>query len=255
MPTTFTRFLIEAQRRTPEAGGDFSGLLSDIVTACKVIDHAVNVSIGTIFSIPRCSEGVDAPAEAHFLQPGAHQVAAGYCIYGPSTQLVFTAGRGVHGFTLDRDVGEFLLTQPAMTIPPDTGEFAINVSNQRFWEPPVRRYIDECLAGRDGPRGKDFNLRWIASLVAEVHRILNRGGIFLYPRDTREPRRPGRLRLLYEANPMALIVEQAGGGATTGTRRLLDLQPEALHQRVPVILGSRREVERVTGYHEAGCAA
>jgi fructose-1,6-bisphosphatase I/sedoheptulose-1,7-bisphosphatase/fructose-1,6-bisphosphatase I len=156
----------------------------------------------------------------------------------------------VHGFTLDRGFGEFILTHPDMRIPEDTREFAINTSNERFWEPPVKRYVSECLAGSTGPRGADFNMRWIASLVAEVHRILMRGGLFMYPRDTKDPAKPGRLRLLYECNPMAMIVEQAGGAASTGRGRILDLQPEGLHQRVPVILGSRAEVERIALYHQ-----
>jgi fructose-1,6-bisphosphatase len=209
----------------------------------------VNISVGTIFSILRAPDGVTEPTAADFLQPGAAQVCAGYAIYGPSTMLVLTFGRGVHGFTLDRDAGEFILTHPTLVIPAQTREFAINASNERFWEPPVKRYVSECLAGRAGPRGADFNMRWIASLVAEVHRILMRGGLFMYPKDTKDPAKPGRLRLLYEANPMAMIVEQAGGAASTGRARILDLQPEALHQRVPVILGTRAEVERIALYH------
>jgi fructose-1,6-bisphosphatase len=209
----------------------------------------VNISVGTIFSILRAPEGVSEPTAADFLQPGATQVCAGYAIYGPSTMLVLTFGRGVHGFTLDRDAGEFLLTHPTLTIPAQTREFAINASNERFWEPPVKRYVSECLAGKAGPRGADFNMRWIASLVAEVHRILMRGGLFMYPKDTKDPAKPGRLRLLYEANPMAMIVEQAGGAASTGRQRILDLRPESLHQRVPVILGTRTEVERIALYH------
>jgi fructose-1,6-bisphosphatase I/sedoheptulose-1,7-bisphosphatase len=209
----------------------------------------VNITVGTIFSILRRPEGADEPGEAAFLQPGTRQVCAGYATYGPSTMLVLTTGRGVHGFTLDPAVGEFVLTHPEMTIPGEAREFAINASNERFWEPPVRRYVDECVAGRAGPRGSDFNMRWIASLVAEVHRILVRGGVFMYPRDGRDPSRPGRLRLLYEAAPMAFIVEQAGGAASTGRERLLDVVPRTLHERVPVILGSGLEVERLVRYH------
>jgi fructose-1,6-bisphosphatase len=209
----------------------------------------VNISVGTIFSILRAPEGVSEPTAADFLQPGSAQVCAGYAIYGPSTMLVLTFGRGVHGFTLDRDAGEFILTHPTLTIPAQTREFAINASNERFWEPPVKRYVSECLAGKAGPRGADFNMRWIASLVAEVHRILMRGGLFMYPKDTKDPAKPGRLRLLYEANPMAMIVEQAGGAASTGRARILDLRPGSLHQRVPVILGTRSEVERIALYH------
>lgn len=210
----------------------------------------VNVTIGSIFSVLRRPRGAGRAGHADFLQPGAAQVAAGYALYGPSTMLVLTVGDGVHGFTLDRERGGFVLTHPRLRIPEATREFAINASNERFWEPPVRRYVDECRAGKAGPRGEDFNMRWIASLVAEVHRILVRGGVFLYPRDSKEPLRAGRLRLLYEASPMALVVEQAGGAASTGRERLLALEPAGLHERVPVILGSRAEVERVVRYHD-----
>jgi len=209
----------------------------------------INMPVGTIFSVLRCPEGVAEPSAADFLQPGTAQVAAGYAIYGPTAMIVLTVGDGVHGFTLDREIGAFVLTHPGMAIPPDSREFAVNVSNGRFWEPPVRRYVDECLEGAEGLRGADFNMRWIASMVAEVHRILIRGGLFMYPRDSKDPSKPGRLRLMYEANPMAMIVEQAGGAASTGRRRLLDMQPDGIHQRVPVILGSRNEVERLERYH------
>ena len=209
----------------------------------------VNISVGTIFSVLRCPDDCMNPIAADFLRPGTEQVCAGYAVYGPSTMLVLTLGDGVHGFTLDREIGEFILTHVDMKIPADTNEFAINSSNQRFWEAPVRRYVSECLEGTGGPRGANFNMRWIASMVAEVHRILNRGGIFMYPRDTKDASKPGRLRLLYEANPMAFIVEQAGGAASTGRERILALMPEQLHQRVPVILGSKNEVERVVSYH------
>jgi fructose-1,6-bisphosphatase len=209
----------------------------------------VNVGVGTIFSVLRAPQNAVEPSAADFLQPGTQQVAAGYALYGPSSMLVLTVGRGVQGFTFDRDIGEFILTHPALQIPPDTREFAINTSNERFWESPVKRYVDECLAGQTGPREADFNMRWIASMVAEVHRILVRGGVYLYPRDTRDAKKPGRLRLLYEANPMAMIVEQAGGGATTGRERLLELAPGHLHQRVPVILGSKHEIDRIVRYH------
>lgn len=329
--TTLTQFIIEEQRRIPGATGDFTGLLNDIVTACKAISNAVNkgalvgimgalesqnvqgevqkkldvisndimirsnewaghlagmaseeldepyaipdkyplgkylllfdpldgssnvdvnISVGTIFSILRAPRPNRPAVVEDFLQPGTQQVCAGYALYGSSTMLVLTLGHGVNGFTLDREVGEFILTHPNMTIPADTREFAINVSNRRFWEPPVQRYVEECLAGKEGPRGKDFNMRWVASMVAEVHRILTRGGIFMYPRDTKDPSKPGRLRLMYEANPMAMIVEQAGGAASTGYERILDIQPESLHQRVPVILGSRNEVELLVSYHQ-----
>ena len=329
--TTITQFIIEEQRHIQGATGDFTSLLNDVVTACKVISNVVNkgaligvmgsaeseniqgetqkkldvitneifirsnewaghlaamaseemediypipakyprgkyllvfdpldgssnvdvnISVGTIFSILRCpGEGTHPTAQA-FLQPGTKQVCAGYAIYGSSTMLVLTTGHGVNGFTLDRDIGEFILTHPNMTIPADTKEFAINASNQRFWEAPVQRYVEECLAGKTGPRERDFNMRWVASMVAEVHRILTRGGIFMYPKDTKDPAKAGKLRLLYEANPMSFIVEQAGGASATGRERILDLQPEGLHQRVPVILGSKNEVERVVSYHQ-----
>ena len=211
----------------------------------------VNISVGTIFSILRCPEGVTSPTAADFLQPGTQQVAAGYALYGPSTMLMLTTGQGVNGFTLDRDVGEFLLTHRNVRITPDTREFAINTSNERFWEEPVQRYVQECLQGKEGPRGENFNMRWVASMVAEVHRILIRGGIFMYPKDTKDPKKAGKLRLMYEANPMSFIVEQAGGLSSTGRERIMDMQPTGLHQRVPVILGSRNEVERVISYHKA----
>ena len=329
---TLTEFIIEEQRRFPQATGDFTALLNYVRMACKRIGHLVgrgalganqgttgtvnvqgeaqtpldviandiflrtseygghlaamaseemaapypippeyprgkyllvfdpldgsgnvdvNVSVGSIFSVlkrPDSPAGEDADV-GEFLQPGAQQLCAGYAIYGPTTMLVLTVGRGVHGFTLDRGFGEFILTHPEMRVPEETSEFAINASNERFWEPPVKRYVAECLAGRGGPRGKDFNMRWIASMVAEVHRILVRGGLFMYPRDTKDPSRAGRLRLLYEANPMALIIEQAGGAASTGRERILGVVPTDLHQRVPVILGSKAEVERIARYH------
>lgn len=225
-------------------------LLCDPLDGSSNID--VNVSVGTIFSILKAPEGVANPTEKDFLRPGTEQVAAGYCLYGPSTMLVLTTGNGVSMFTLDRDFGEFLLTREHVEIPADTGEFAINASNQRFWEEPVRRYIKECLQGADGPRKKNFNMRWVASMVAEVHRILTRGGIFMYPTDSRLQKsgKNGKLRLMYEANPMAYIVEQAGGAATTGRQRMLEVGPEDIHQRVPVILGSRNEVECITRYHD-----
>jgi fructose-1,6-bisphosphatase I/sedoheptulose-1,7-bisphosphatase len=208
----------------------------------------VNVAVGTIFSVLRHEDG-EAPGAAHYLQHGHRQVAAGYAIYGPATMLVITVGKGTHGFTLDREIGNFILTHPDLQIPAETSEFAINTSNARFWEPPVHRYVSECQAGKSGIRSRDFNMRWIASLVAEVHRILMRGGVFMYPKDTRERSRPGRLRLLYEANPISFLVEQAGGRASTGSERLLEVAPLDLHQRVPLILGSRDEVERIERYH------
>ncbi|PKF48943.1 class 1 fructose-bisphosphatase [Enterovibrio nigricans] len=328
--TTFTRFIIEEQRRIPESTGEFTLLLSSIVTACKEISDdvnrgqlinvlgsaetenvqgetqkkldiisnevmiramewsgnlagmaseemenmysipsrfpkgkyllvfdpldgssntEVNVSIGTIFSILRCPDGVTEPKEEDFFQPGTRQVCAGYVLYGPATNLVLTTGQGVNGFTLDQDIGEFILTHPKLTIPERTNEFAINMSNQRHWEPAIKRYIDEVVAGEDGVRGRNFNTRWVASMVAEVHRILMRGGIFLYPCDNRDNVTKGRLRLLYEANPMSFIIEQAGGSATTGRERILSVQPEDLHQRIPVVIGAKEEVERVHRYH------
>src|SRR5450830_1580487 len=203
-------------------------LLFDPLDGSSNID--VNVSIGTIFSVLKAPDGMSAPTEQDFLQPGSKQVAAGYAVYGPQTVLV--------------------LTQRGMQIPEDTKEFAINSSNTRHWYPPVTRYVDEMLAGKTGPREKDFNMRWIASMVADVHRILNRGGVFMYPADKREPDKAGKLRLMYEANPMSFIVEQAGGASTNGKQRTLDIQPTALHQRVAVFLGSKNEVERVTQYHQ-----
>ncbi|MBS1190384.1 MAG: cbbF, fbp [Rhodocyclaceae bacterium] len=209
----------------------------------------INMTLGTIFSVLRTPDNGRDPVADDFFQPGTRQICAGYALYGPSTMLVLTTGQGVNGFTLDRNLGEFFLTHPDMVIPADTSEFAINMSNERFWYPPVQRYVAECRAGRTGPRGRDFNMRWIASMVAEVHRILNRGGVFMYPRDLKDPAKPGRLRLLYEANPMAFIVEQAGGMAITGEARMLDVKPTSLHQRVPVILGSTNEVQRIADYH------
>lgn len=326
-----TQFIIEEQRRLPNATGDFTSLLNDVVSACKVISNAVNkgaligvlgtaetenvqgetqkkldiitnevfiksnewaghlaamaseeeddiypipaqyprgkyliafdpldgssnidvnISVGTIFSILKCPEGVTDPTKEDFLQPGTEQVCAGYALYGPSTMLVLTTGNGVNGFTLDRDIGEFILSHPNMTIPADTREFAINASNMRFWEAPVKRYVDECLTGKEGPREDNFNMRWVASMVAEVHRILTRGGIFLYPKDTKDPSKAGKLRLMYEANPMSMIVEQAGGASSTGRERIMEIKPEDIHQRVPVILGSKNEVEVVASYHK-----
>ena len=222
-------------------------LLIDPLDGSSNID--VNVSIGTIFSVLRMPEGDRGVEEQDFLQPGKCQVAAGYCVYGPQTTLVLTVGDGVAMFTLDREMGSFVLTQDEVQIPADTREFAINMSNMRHWDAPVKRYIDECLAGKDGPRAKDFNMRWVASMVADVHRIMTRGGIFMYPWDKREPNKPGKLRLMYEANPMAWLIEQAGGAATNGRERIMDVQPTQLHERVSVILGSKNEVERVTQYH------
>jgi fructose-1,6-bisphosphatase len=330
--TTFSKFIIEAQRCNAQADPELTGLLNDIQTACKFIASAVsrgalnargdtatgvnvqgeeqkpldviandivlktcewggqlrgmaseemdepyiipdeypkggylllfdpldgssnidvNVTLGTIFSVLRAPEGVTDPKVADFLQPGTKQVAAGFALYGPTSMIVITLGAGVHGFTLDREIGAYTLTQPEMRIPETTREFAINASNERFWEPPVRRYVEECIQGKTGPRGVDFNTRWIASPVAEIYRILIRGGLFMYPRDTKDTSKPGRLRLMYEANPMAMIIEQAGGAASTGRERILHIVPSTLHQRVPLILGSRAEVERLVAYHKS----
>ncbi len=222
-------------------------LMFDPLDGSSNID--VNVSVGSIFSILRAPEAGQDAVEGDFLRPGVEQVCAGYAIYGPSTMLVLTVGDGVHGFTLDAQLGEFMLTHPRIRIPERTQEFAINASNSRFWEPAVKRYVDECLRGGDGPRGKDFNMRWIASLVAEAHRILMRGGVFMYPRDLKDPSKPGRLRLLYEANPISFIIEQAGGSASTGRERILDVMPTSLHQRIGFVFGSSEEVERIQRYH------
>jgi fructose-1,6-bisphosphatase I len=331
MSKSLIQFIIEEQRHIPNASGEFTGLLSDIVSACKQIAHDVNkgaligvlgsagsenvqgetqkkldiitnevfikanewgghlaamaseemddiyeipkqyprgkylitfdpldgssnidvnISVGTIFSILRCPAGVEYPTAADFMQPGTKQVCAGYALYGPNTMMVITTGNGVNGFTLDRDVGDFFLTHPDMQIPVDTQEFAINMSNRRYWEEPVQRYVEECIKGKDGGREKNFNMRWVASMVAEVHRILTRGGIFMYPFDNKEPGKAGKLRLMYEANPMSFIVEQAGGVSSTGRERIMELTPTGLHQRVPVILGSKNEVDRLVGYHK-----
>ena len=222
-------------------------LLFDPLDGSSNID--VNVSIGTIFSVLKAPEGMEAPTEADFMQAGSMQVAAGYAVYGPQTMLVLTTGDGVNCFTLDREMGSWVLTQRHMMIPEQTREFAINMSNQRHWFAPVQRYVSELLDGAEGQRQKDFNMRWVASMVADVHRILTRGGIFMYPADTRDAAMPGKLRLMYEANPMAMIVEQAGGAATDGRMRILDIAPHKLHQRVPVFLGSKHEVDLVTRYH------
>jgi len=255
--------------RTNEWGGQLAGMVSQEMDAPYVIpaeyprgrylllfdplDGAanadVNVAVGSIFSVLRCPEGVSEPIVDHFLQAGVHQVCAGYAIYGPSTMLVLTTGRGVHGFTLDREIGEFMLTHPDLRIPESTSEFAINASNSRHWERPIRRYVDECQAGAAGPRGRDFNMRWIASLVAETHRILMRGGVFMSPRDRKDLSEAGRRRLLYQANPIGFLIEQAGGRASTGREPILTMEPESLDQRVGFVFGARAEVERIERYH------
>jgi len=255
--------------RTNEWGGHLAGMVSEelehpyripdeyprgrYLLAFDPLDGSsnidVNVPVGSIFSVLACPQGMAGDEERAFLQPGTRQVCAGYAIYGPTTMLVLTFGRGVHGFTLDREIGEFIYTHADLRVPEDTSEFAINTSNSRFWEPAVKRYVDECMAGKSGPRGKDFNMRWIASLVAEAHRILMRGGVFLYPRDEREQGRSGRLRLLYEANPIGMVIEQAGGRASTGYGPVLDVEPTGLHQKSGFVFGARHEVERIEQYH------
>ena len=326
---SITQFIVEEQRAHPQSTGEFTGLIHDIVSACKKISHLVgrsaiiglggaatsknvqgetqkkldiiandamidhliwtghlaamvseehesvihvpdkypksnylvmfdpldgssnidvNLAVGTIFSILRHSESVTRPTIHNFMQQGSKQVCAGFCVYGPSTMMILTTGNGVNGFTLDRDIGEFILTHPNMMIPEKTTEFAINMSNQRFWQPPIKRYIKECMQGADGSRNKNFNMRWVASMVAEVYRVLTRGGIFMYPADSKTG--DGKLRLLYEANPMSFIVEQAGGLSSTGKERIMDIKPSSIHQRVPVILGSKDEVARVISYHQ-----
>ena len=255
--------------RTTEWGGSLAGMVSEelddvhpvpaeyprgrYLLAFDPLDGSsnidVNVSIGSIFSVLVDPAPDDPIRRDAFLQPGIRQVCAGYAIYGPTTMVVLTFGRGVHGFTLDREIGEFILTHRDLVTPDATSEFAINASNSRFWEPAVARYVDECLAGSSGPRGRDFNMRWVASLVAEAHRILMRGGIFLYPRDDRSGGREGKLRLLYEANPIGFVIEQAGGRASTGYGPILDVEPTSIHQRTGLVFGSPSEVERIEGYH------
>src|SRR6476660_2315341 len=224
-------------------------LLFDPLDGSSNID--VNVSVGTIFSVLDCPGDAACVDTQSFLQPGTAQVAAGYCIYGPSTMLVLTIGHGTHAFTLDREQGSFVLTRRDMRIPEETKEFAINMSNQRHWEAPMQDYVRDLLAGSTGPRGKDFNMRWIASMVADVHRILTRGGIFIYPWDRKDPSKVGKLRLMYDANPMSLLIEQAGGASSNGRMRMMEVVPTQLHQRVPVFLGSREEVAKATEYHLA----
>lgn len=210
----------------------------------------INFMTGTIFSVLRAPAGKKEVTAEDFMQPGSQQVAAGFVLYGASTRLVLTTGNGVNGFMLDREIGEFVLTHKKMEIPDNAATFAINASNERFWEPPVRRYVQECLAGSTGPRGRDFGMRWVASLIAEAYRVLTRGGVFLYPVDEKTRDKGGRLGLLYEANPIAFIVEQAGGGAITGRSRIMDVVPSELHQRAPFIFGSKSEVDRIHGYHK-----
>ncbi len=226
--------------------GDYL-LLFDPLDGSSNID--VNVSIGTIFSILK-KQDPNAPLQtSDFLLSGRHQVAAGYVVYGPQTTMALTLGDGVVMFTLNKETGEFLLIKDAVTISPATKEFAINMSNMRHWADPVRRYVEECLAGTTGTRDKDFNMRWIASMVADVHRVLSRGGVFMYPWDKRDPKKAGKLRLMYEANPMSFLVEQAGGASINGTQTIMDLRPTGLHERVSVMLGSKEEIDRLRQYH------
>ncbi len=210
----------------------------------------INSLIGTIFSISHAPQWMDANDPAAFLQPGSQQVAAGYVLYGPSTMLAMTTGRGTHMYTLDKTHGGFLLTQANVQVPEDTAEFAINTSNQRHWQAPMQKYVADLLAGTEGPRGKDYNMRWVAAMVGDIHRVLRRGGIFAYPFDKRNPKKPGKLRLLYEANPMAFLTEQAGGLASTGNGRIMEIMPQEIHQRVPVIIGSKNEVEACLEYYK-----
>lgn len=255
--------------RTTEWGGQLAGIVTEQLELPYAIpedyprgqylllfnpldgstDIDVNMSVGSIFSVLRCPDGIANPVESDFLQCGAQQVCAGYAIYGPTTMLVITTGRGVNGFTLDREIGEFMLTHPDLRIAEETTEFAINASNERYWEPAVQRYVKECLAGEAGPRGREFHMRWIASLVAETHRVLMRGGVFLYPRDRRDLGAPGHLRLAYEANPIAFLIEQAGGRASTGEKPILQIKPDNVHQRIGLVFGSRNEVERIESFH------
>ncbi|HEY9050061.1 MAG TPA: class 1 fructose-bisphosphatase [Gammaproteobacteria bacterium] len=224
-------------------------LMFDPLDGSSNID--VNISVGTIFSVLKAPKGCKAdPGMADFLQKGTRQKAAGFVVYGPSTVLVLTTGQGVNMFTLDNRIGEFVLTKDGVTIPEDTKEYAINMSNKRFWEEPMQQYIEDCTQGEKGPLGKRYNMRWVASMVAEVFRILVRGGIFMYPYDNRDPSKPGKLRLMYEANPMSFIVEQAGGMSSTAHERIMDVPATDLHQRVPVILGSKNEVAKVVEYHQ-----
>ncbi|MCC5970476.1 MAG: class 1 fructose-bisphosphatase [Pararhodobacter sp.] len=223
-------------------------LLFDPIDGSSNVD--VNLSVGTIFSVLRAPADASGRevTEQDFLQSGRHQVAAGYAVFGPQTSLVLSVGTGVYEFTLDREMGSWVLTQERLRIPAGNREFAINMSNERHWAEPVRRYIADCMAGSDGPRKTNFNMRWTGSMVADIHRILKRGGIFLYPWDGRDPAKPGKLRLMYEANPMAYLIEQAGGKAVDNTKRIMDLEPQGLHQRVGVIMGDRGEVEQLSRY-------
>jgi len=249
----YVRGLLSEEMEDPLLVNAPDGTPGDYLLAFDPLDGSsnidVNLSVGSIFSVLRAPEGRKSLAVEDFLQPGSRQVAAGYALYGPSTMFVLTVGHGTHAFTLDPELGEFLLTHPDLKVPEETREFAINASNSRFWEPPIRRYVEECLEGKNGPRQKDFNMRWIASMVADAHRILTRGGVFMYPRDTKDPSKPGRLRLMYECNPIGMLIEQAGGRASTGEGPVLEVTPTAPHQRIGFVFGSKTEVERIERYH------
>lgn len=253
-------YLIDALKVHPHVGGLASEELDEFTPAQENGEYLVlfdpldgssnidiNMCVGTIFSILPAKNAVTQSAD--FMQAGVHQVAAGYVLYGPSTMMALTVGVGVVFFTFDPESQQFLLTTDSIQVAADTKEYAINASNQRHWEPPVKRYIDELLAGKTGPREKDFNMRWVACMVGDIHRILCRSGIFMYPYDLKDPKKAGRLRLMYEANPMSMLMEQAGGASTTGRVRILEIEPTELHQRVPVIIGSKNEVDLVTQYH------
>lgn len=253
-------YLIDALKVHPHVGGLASEELDDFTPAQENGEYLVlfdpldgssnidiNMCVGTIFSILPAKNAVTQAQD--FMQAGTQQVAAGYVLYGPSTMMALTVGNGVAFFTLDPETQTFLLTTENVQVSADTQEFAINASNQRHWEQPVKQYIEELLAGKTSVREKDFNMRWVACMVGDVHRILCRGGIFLYPYDLKDPKKAGRLRLMYEANPMSMLIEQAGGASTTGRVRILEIEPTELHQRIPVIIGSKNEVERVTSYH------
>lgn len=210
----------------------------------------INSLIGTIFSIHPAIDDMDASDPEMFKQPGNKQVCAGYVLYGPATMLVMTTGKGTHFYVLDRTHGGFLLVERNVQIPADTQEFAVNMSNQRFWESPMQNYINDLLLGDTGSRDKNFNMRWIAAMVGDVHRVLTRGGIFTYPTDSKDPAKPNKLRLMYEANPMSFLVEQAGGLSVTSTARIMDIEPTNIHQRVEVILGSKNEVNKCLSYYK-----
>ena len=209
----------------------------------------INMAVGTIFSILPYQRQGQISENSDFLQAGNQQLAAGYLLYGTSTVLALTIADNVVMFSLDPDTNEYVLIEENVTIDADTSEYAINASNYRYWRAPMQQYIDELIAGKTGVRGRDFNTRWVAAMVGDVHRILCRGGIFTYPFDTKYANKAGKLRLMYEANPMSLLIERAGGAATDAVNRILDIAPTDIHQRVPVVLGSKNEVEYVKNLH------